>query len=133
MKNALPLIWRNIQERYNLMGSHCENCKVDFFPERKFCINCRRKGKIINKQMPHTGKIYSFTRVYAPPEGFQFEVPYYLAIIELDNKVQVLSQIVDVEEGQMKIGLNVKAVFRKIFEDGDEGVIAYGFKFAPKV
>ncbi|MFH1780029.1 MAG: Zn-ribbon domain-containing OB-fold protein [Candidatus Micrarchaeota archaeon] len=129
MRNALPLIWRKIPERYSLVGTHCVNCKGDFFPQRTICPVCRSKGKLIKKQMPREGKIYSFTRVFAAPSGFQHETPYYIAIIELTNGVRILSQIVETPDEKVLIDARVKMVFRKIFEDGDEGIIAYGFKF----
>ncbi len=129
MAESVPRIWRNIRERYNLVGVRCENCGEDFFPIRRICPNCRRKGKLIEKQMPLTGRIYSFTRVYSGPEGFEIETPYYLAIIELENGVRILSQVVDSDAEQVKIDAPVKVVFRRIQSSGEAGVIAYGFKF----
>jgi len=79
--------------------------------------------------MPRTGKIYSFTRVHAAPSGFEHESPYWLAIVELDNGVRVLSQIVDSPEEKVVIGAPVTMVFRRIYADAAEGIIAYGYKF----
>jgi len=129
MKNATPLIWRNSADRYHLMGSHCATCNTDYFPERVVCPKCRRKGKIDAKQMPTEGKIYSFTEVHAAPTGFEHETPYYIAIIELPNGVKVLTQLVDSPDEKIKIGAQAKMCFRRIFEEGEEGIIAYGFKF----
>ncbi len=129
MKGALPLIWRRIPERYNLIGTHCQACGSDYFPSRKVCPNCRRKGKLVAKHMPRAGKIYSFTEVFSAPAGFEYETPYFLAIIELENGVRILSQIIDSPKESVKIGAGVEARFRRISEDDDEGVIAYGLKF----
>ena len=129
MREALPLVWREIPERYNLIGSKCESCKHEFFPQRVICPNCRRKGQLVNHKMPEEGKIYSFTEVHAAAKGFENETPYVLAIIELKNGVHILSQVVDSPQEKIKFDAPVKAVFRKIFSDGEEGVIAYGFKF----
>lgn len=129
MKNVLPLIWRKIPERYRLIGVKCETCGTEYFPQRKICPKCRRKGKLIQKQMPTEGKIYSFTEVHSGPSGFEHETPYHLAIIELSNGVKILSQIVDSKKEKIRIGARVVMRFRKIFEDGKEGAIAYGFKF----
>jgi uncharacterized OB-fold protein len=129
MQNALPLQWRNYSERYFLHGSYCENCKTPFFPARAVCPNCRRKGKMIEQDMPRKGKIYSFTEVFVSPAGFENETPYFLAIIELENGAKVLSQIVDSEKEKVKIGATVKKVFRKIADTDEEGAIAYGYKF----
>ncbi len=123
------MIWRRIPERYNLIGTHCQTCGSDYFPSRKVCPKCRRKGKLAAKHMPRAGKIYSFTEVFSAPAGFEYETPYFLAIIELENGVRILSQIVDSPKESVKIGASVEARFRRISEDDDEGVIAYGLKF----
>ncbi len=79
--------------------------------------------------MPLTGKIFSFTEVHSAPIGFEFETPYFMALIELANGVKILSQIVDSDEEKIKIGAPVKAVFRRITSGGSEDAIAYGAKF----
>ncbi len=129
MDGAIPLVWRRIPERYTLMGSLCENCKTEYFPQRKFCSKCRRKGRIVQKRMPEQGKIFSFTEVQAAPSGHEDEAPYFLAIVELNNGVKLMSQIVDSEREKIKFDAPVKTVFRKIAEGDDEGLIAYGYKF----
>ncbi|MCX8158427.1 MAG: Zn-ribbon domain-containing OB-fold protein [Candidatus Diapherotrites archaeon] len=126
---ALPLIWRKFPERYNLLGNKCTNCGRSYFPSRKICPNCRRKGHLIEEVMPKEGKIISFTKVFSAPEGFEEEVPYFLAIIELINGVRLLAQIVDNEDHKVLIGAKVKMVFRKISEKDEESPIAYGYKF----
>ncbi|MFH1256005.1 MAG: Zn-ribbon domain-containing OB-fold protein [Candidatus Diapherotrites archaeon] len=129
MDGALPLIWRNFPERYNLIGNKCQTCGTNYFPARPICPNCRRKGKMVEKQMPKTGTIISFTKVFTGPSGFENETPYMLALIELDGGARLLSQIVDSDEKKISIGAKVKKVFRKISDTEAEGVIAYGYKF----
>ncbi|RLG18883.1 transcriptional regulator [Candidatus Micrarchaeota archaeon] len=125
-----PSSWRRIPERYGLIGSRCETCKTNYFPSRQICPVCRRRGKIVEKAYTGKGKIYSFTKVNVPPAGFEIEAPYMLAIIELDEGPKLTAQVVDCEERDVKIGLPVRMVFRKIQESGREGLIHYGFKFA---
>jgi len=129
VRNFISMIWRRIPERYNLVGNHCEACGKDYFPQRKVCPHCRRKGKLVAKAMPREGKIYSFTQVHSAPTGFEHESPYYLAIIELSNGVKLLTQLVDSPKEKVKNGAKAKMVFRKIFQDDEEGAIAYGYKF----
>ncbi len=125
----LPSVWRHIPERYSLLGSHCETCGKDYFPQRLVCATCRRKGKIVQKLMPREGKIASYTLVHAAPAGFELEAPYFLAIIELPNGVRLLTQVVDSDASTIAIGAPARMVFRKISEDGKQGAIAYGYKF----
>ncbi len=126
---SLPLIWRKFGERYDLDGNFCENCGTAFFPERKVCPNCRRKGKLVARKMPKAGKIVSFTEVFTGPAGFEHETPYFIAIVELENKARLLTQIVDSEKEKVKIDARVEKVFRKISDIDPEGPIAYGYKF----
>ena len=125
----LAITWRRLPERYRLAGSSCENCKTNYFPTRKLCPKCRRKGKIVMKQFSGKGKIYSFTEVTAGPAGFELEVPYLLAIVELDEGPRLTAQVVGVGEKDVKIGDRLEMIFRRIMEDSPEGLIHYGYKF----
>jgi len=125
----LAITWRRIPERYRLTGSACETCKTNYFPTRKLCPACRRKGKIVMKQFSGKGKIYSFTEVTAGPAGFELEVPYLLAIVELAEGPRLTAQVVGIGEKDVKIGDSVEMIFRKILEDSPEGLIHYGYKF----
>jgi uncharacterized protein len=127
--HSLPLIWRKFPERYNLIGSKCETCGTSYFPARKICHNCRRKGKLVEEKMPTEGKIISFSKIFSAPTGFEQDLPYFLAIIELKNKVHILGQIVNKDDAKVKIGAKTKVVFRKIADKDAEGPIAYGYKF----
>jgi len=122
-------MWRRSTERYNLIGSKCENCKKSFFPQRTVCPVCRRHGRLVPEYMPREGAIISFSEVHSAPTGFQFETPYHLCIIELSNKVRITTQVVDSPAEKVKIGAKAKMVFRKIYDEDAEAAIAYGFKF----
>jgi len=129
MKESIPLTWRRIPERYRMIGAICETCKSAYFPKRTICPKCRRKGKVKPTEFKGTGKVFSFTEVSAPPEGFEDQIPYILAIIELDEGAKVTGQIVDAHKDDLKIGSKVERVFRVIQRDDPEGLIHYGFKF----
>ena len=129
MKESISLTWRRIPERYKMIGSRCTTCSTNFFPPRGVCSKCRRKGKIEPFEFSGNGKVYSFTQIHAAPAGFEKEVPYVMAIVELDEGARVLGQIVDASNGELKIGARVENVFRIIQKDDPEGLIHYGFKF----
>ena len=128
MDESLAITWRRIPERYRLEGSECTKCKTSYFPTRKLCPACRRKGSIATKMFSGKGTIYSFSEIYAPPAGFELEAPYTIAIVQLEEGPKITAQIV-APHPQVKIGDSVEAVFPKIQEDGQEGLIHYGFKF----
>jgi len=129
MRESIPLTWRRIPERYRLIGSVCERCGSHYFPRRAVCPKCRRKGKLKEIRYSGKGRIYSYTTIYSAPSGFEDQVPYSIAIIELDEGAKVLGQIVDADEKQLKIGARVEQCFRIIQRDDPEGLIHYGFKF----
>jgi len=76
------------------------------------------------------GVVESFTEVYSTSTAFEREVPYILAIIRLDEGAALTSQVV-CDPDELDIGTRVRAIFRKIGEDGDKGIIHYGTKFTP--
>lgn len=131
-KTSVPMLWRRFKNKYQLVGSHCENCKTNFYPLRVLCPKCRREGKIVDKKFTNYGEVVSYTHTHAPPAGFEKSAPYTVAIVKFDDDgPDVVGQIVDCESENMKIGLRVEATFRKIYEDGTEGIIHYGLKFKP--
>jgi uncharacterized protein len=129
VQKALPLQWRKYGERYRLEGNKNPETGEHFFPARAIDPRMGRKGSLEKTEMPREGKIISWTEVFVAPAGFENETPYFLAIIELDNKVRLLTQIVDSPKEKVKIGARAKKVFRKISDTDEEGAIAYGYKF----
>jgi len=130
---AIPRFWREIQSRYNLVGTKCDNCgKVDF-PPRSVCPECGRKsvGKMKTIKLEGKGTVVTYTTIYDAPSQFDMQKPYTMAIIEMDEGVRLTSQIIDVKPEDVKIGMKVRATFRKLGQEGEAGVIHYGYKFRP--
>ncbi len=125
---GVPRFWREIPNRYNLIGTKCKNCNKVFFPPRYICPNCRRVGKLEPYKLKGRGKIYSYTITYVPSNGFEDQVPYVLAIVELEDGPKITTQVTDCDPNDIKIGDEVEIVFRRMGEEGEEGVIYYGYK-----
>lgn len=130
---TVPRFWREIPQRYNLIGTKCKVCGRVYFPPREVCPYCRRKSLENMEKIKLSGKgtLYSYTIIHTPPSKFEGQAPYAVGIVELEEGPRITSQIVDCELDKIKIGMKVEAVFRKIQEDGDTGAIYYGFKFKP--
>jgi len=77
------------------------------------------------------GVIFSFTTMYNVPQGYEDQKPYTVALIKLDEGPMVTAQLTDVDARDVKIGMRVEMVTRKLREEGDEGQIIYGYKFRP--
>ena len=128
---AVPFHWRRFRERYQIIGSKCHHCKKSFYPIRVICPYCRRSGHMKDIKFSGKGKVFSYTIIRAAPEGFKEYVPYIIAIVELDEDTKLLSQVVDCDQKDIKIGMKVKSCFRKIRSENDTGIVLYGFKFKP--
>jgi len=128
---AVPFHWRRFKERYRLIGSKCDQCKKSFYPIRGICPHCRRAGHMKDIKFSGNGIVYSYTIIRVPPEGFKEYAPYIIAIIELEEGTKVLSQVVDCDLNDVKIGMRVKSCFRRIRSEDATGLILYGFKFKP--
>jgi len=131
MKEGVARFWREIPQRYNFIGNTCSSCERIFFPPRESCPYCRRKsmGKMKECQLSGRGEVVSYTVIHVGPEDFEEQVPYPIAIIQLEEGPRVTGQIVDGEPDDVKIGMKVESTFRKIQQDGLTGAIYYGYKF----
>jgi uncharacterized OB-fold protein len=77
-----------------------------------------------------TGEIVSFTTLQEPPESFEEQSPYTLALVRLDEGPVVTGQLTDLD-GAVQIGDRVEMVTRKLMTEGVKGMIVYGYKFRP--
>jgi len=100
-----------------------------YFPPRYICPSCRRKGQLDPYRLSGRGKIISYTVIHSPPSGFEDQKPYVIAIIELEEGPRLTAQVTDCDSNDIKIGDEVEVVFRKMGQDGDDGIIYYGYKF----
>lgn len=129
---GIPQYWRLQRHNYRLVGEICHNCGSKIFPPRDVCPECSKPA-----YEPYTfsgrGEVYSHTTVHSAPEGYQGYTPYAVALIKLEEGPLVTAQLTDVSPEDVKIGMPVEMVTRKIREFGQDGIIVYGYKFRPMV
>ncbi len=82
-------------------------------------------------QFSGRGEVYSFTVVYDAPTGFEKFTPYIVALVKLEEGILITAQLTDVDIKDVYIGMPVEMVTRKLKDNGDTGVIVYGYKFRP--
>jgi len=123
--------WREYPQRYRLEAGKCKNCGLVVFPPRLICPRCKNR-EFDKAKLAETGKVLIFTIIRVPPQQFVDQAPYAVGIVELDDGVRLTGQIVDCNFEEMKVGKRVKIEFRKIFDEGEAGVIHYGYKFVPE-
>lgn len=122
--------WRLQKQRYGLVGEVCDHCGAKLFPPRDVCPECAEEAKTLY-QFSGKGEVYSFTTVYDAPEGYEEQAPYTVALVKLEEGLLVTAQLTDVDNGQVSIGTPVEMVTRKLRQDGERGMLVYGYKFRP--
>lgn len=118
--------WRHRHARYRLQGSrHSINGSVAFPP---------REG---NEWEPFVlsgqGTVITYTVVHQPPLGHHGEVPYTLAIVALAEGPMITAQLSDCQANEVQIGMQVEMVTRLLGNEGEDGLLLYGYKFRPVI
>src|SRR5216117_910730 len=88
-------------------------------------------GKMQRFQLGGKGSVVTYTVIHDAPAQFEMQKPYVMAIIEMDEGVRLTSQLIDVKAEDVTIGMKVQSSFRKLGQEGEAGVIHYGYKFRP--
>jgi len=107
--------WEALHE-HRLMVPRCDDCGHAWFPPSRLCPNCN-SSKFTWTQSSGRGKVFSyvvFHRVYHP--GFTGEVPYVVALIELEEGPRLLSNVVGIRPEQVACDMPVSFVFDDITE-----------------
>lgn len=121
-----PRYWREMPQRYRLEASQCTQCGKIWFPPRLICTCGARESK--STKVSDTGTIISYTTIRVAPDAFSVHVPYSIAIVEAENGVRITAQVVDCAPEDLAIGKKVRFVFRKLYVEGHNGIINYGYK-----
>jgi uncharacterized OB-fold protein len=102
-----------------LMGSSCKGCGYTTFPPRADCPECLA-GEFEFKEYSGKGKVLTFTEIAAAPTGFEDEVPYTVAVVELEGGGRLLAWVGDtIPAAEMDIGTEVQVVPRIADETED--------------
>ena len=108
--------WLGCRE-HELRLQKCRDCGQFRFYPRSLCPYCfSDKSEWVRAS--GRGRIYSFTVSYRPAtEAFLEDLPYNIAIIELEEGVRMVSNVVGCENEDLKIGLPVEVVFEDVAPD----------------
>jgi hypothetical protein len=118
--------WDGAKDR-RLMLPRCNVCGQFWFPPSQRCRHCLA-ADFAWQESAGRGRIYSFVvyhRVYHP--AFENDVPYVVAIVELDENVRLLTNIVGTPPEDVRCDARVRVVFA----DTDDGAVLPKFEIAP--
>jgi uncharacterized OB-fold protein len=97
--------------RGELLLQRCSACGRWMWPVKARCIDCL-SDDVRWERASGLGTLYSFTLVHQLVHpGFKGEMPYNLALVDLDEGVRAHSSIVGVANDELHIGMRLSVVF----------------------
>jgi uncharacterized protein len=102
--------WQAARE-HRLELPFCLSCEKHWFPPSRICPHCL-SDRTAFRPASGRGKIYSFVtfhRVYHP--AFKGDVPYVVALIELEEGPRLLSNVVGTKPEDVRCEMPVRVVF----------------------
>ncbi len=100
--------------RHELLVQRCRDCGAFQHYPRGVCARCWGDN-LEWRQSSGRGKVYTFTATYrTQARGFKEEVPYILALVELEEGVQVLTNLVGCAPEDVRIGMPVVVTFEDV-------------------
>jgi uncharacterized OB-fold protein len=107
--------WDGLRDRKLLMP-RCDACGKYWFPPSLLCPHCNAMKWTWASTSGH-GRIFSYVvyhRVYHP--GFADEVPYAVAVIELDEGSRMISNVIGIAPDKLACDMRVEVVYQPITE-----------------
>src|SRR5262249_15151352 len=102
--------WEALQ-RHELYFQRCADCHTDRFPPRAVCPVCL-SARIEWIRASGRGTVYSFTVTYQNQSpGFREQLPYVLAVVQLEEGPRMMTNVVDCAPDAVTIGMPVTVVF----------------------
>ncbi|MCK9233005.1 MAG: Zn-ribbon domain-containing OB-fold protein [Syntrophales bacterium] len=96
-----------------LVLQKCTDCDRFIFYPRLFCPHCH-SDNLTWERASGKGTVYSYTVVLNnPPSPFLDDVPYVVAIIRLEEGVQMLSNIVGCKPEEVRCDMPVEVIFEQ--------------------
>jgi uncharacterized protein len=109
-----------------LVGGRCPECGAVYFPARSVCARCLC-GDLERVPLCSSGTLYTYTVIHQSLP--QFETPYVLGYVDLDDKVRVAGQLVGVEADELKLGMRLTTQIEP--RAGADGEHVLWFRFRP--
>ena len=97
--------WEGIADGL-LRLQHCRQCDRHVFYPRAVCPHCSADD-LCWVDARGSGRIHSFTVVHRAPPDYRDDVPYVVALVELDEGVRMMTRVVDVDPSAVRVDMPV--------------------------
>lgn len=103
--------------RHELRLPRCTECGTFRFPPRPRCPGCR-SAAVAWEPVAGTGTVASYTIVHPPVlPAFADRVPYNAVVVQLDEGPFMVSNLVDVADDELTVGMRVQVTFVDLDDD----------------
>lgn len=123
-------VWREQAQRYRMLGNRCVETGEICFPPR-LVVQGNLQATFEQHFLGQRGRVLTFTVIRVPPSPFSDLAPYALAVIETGDGGRLTAQVTDCDVSEVRIGMEVRFEFRRLYEDNAASVIYYGYKAVP--
>jgi uncharacterized OB-fold protein len=96
--------------RHELMLQQCQACKAWMWPVKHRCVECF-SDQVTWLPASGRGTLHTFTVVHHAYPGFGHDVPYNVAVVELEEGVRMTADVVGCANSELDIGMAVEVVF----------------------
>jgi uncharacterized OB-fold protein len=102
-----------LRDEKRILGTYCPQCDMVFIPPRKTCGRCFHK-EMQWRDLDAQGTLVTYTIPRYQERTHAMEPPFAFGIVKLDGADTGLTHLIaDFEEGELRSGIRVEAVFRE--------------------
>lgn len=101
-----------------LWGRRCDSCERVMIPPRMYCERCYRPTDAWVR-LKDTGRVVTYSVAYVNFDASRRKDPIIVAVVEIDGAspmMGILHTLAGVSPGEVRVGMPVKAVWKKADE-----------------
>jgi uncharacterized OB-fold protein len=111
----------------HLLGGRCGSCGEHHFPSTASCPYCSAED-VTEAALSSRGTLSSWTAVTASPPGYRGEVPFGFGVVELPERIRVITRITEADPARLRRGQVMRLEIVPLHNDEDgRPVVTYAF------
>ncbi|MBN1547928.1 MAG: Zn-ribbon domain-containing OB-fold protein [Syntrophaceae bacterium] len=108
--------WKGTKQ-HKLLIQECKHCGAKIFYPRKYCPECW-SSELFWSEASGKGKIFSYSTTMAGvEEKFTEDLPFVLALVDLEEGVRMMGNVVNCRPEEVSIGMDVEVFFDDVTEE----------------
>lgn len=108
--------WEGLK-RHELVMPRCTDCGTIWYPPAPFCPECWSRA-VTWQKLSGRGKVNSWVVFHqAYFSSFKDDIPYNVAEVELAEGPRLLTNLVGVDNAEIRVGMPVEVVFDDVTEE----------------